>query len=140
MINPYSLERLIEERLKQELSDSVLVLRAANIQGIPRQYSQSVYVIPQALQVNEQRRGQVALAESVYVVAVIRNASTQLSSADSMDDAGPLMTSIVQALLGWVPADGYESLEMSNAPVPEFEAGFGYYPLAFTTRYILSGV
>jgi hypothetical protein len=139
MVTPYALERLIESYLTEKLDSSILILRAANLHGIPRQFNQSVYIIPQTLQVDEQRRGQVRLMETVYVVSVVRNAATQLSSADSRDDAGSLLSSIITNLLGWVPADGYERLEMGTGPVPEFDAGFGYYPLSFYSRYVLTG-
>ena len=64
---------------------------------------------------------------------------SQLSGIDSRFEAGPMLTAIVNALLGWIPGEGYEALLMTPAPNPEFDAGFGFYPLAFKTRYILSG-
>lgn len=136
---PYALEGLIEIRLTSQLDDSWLILRAASLQGMPRQHNHSIYVIPQELAINEQRRGQAALEESVTVVTVVRNSSSQLSGVDSRFEAGPMLAAIVESLLGWIPGEGYEALQMTNAPSPEFDAGFGFYPLAFRTRYILSG-
>jgi len=136
---PYALEGLIEIRLTSQLDDSWLILRAASLQGMPRQYNHSIYVIPQELEIAEQRRGQVALMETVTVVTVVRNAGSQISGIDSRFEAGPMLAEIVESLLGWVPGEGYEALQMASAPNPEFDAGFGFYPLAFRTRYILSG-
>ena len=136
---PYELESLIEARLKSLMDDTWLILRAASIQGMPRQYNHSIYVIPQELEIAEQRRNQVALMETVTVVTVVRNAGSQLSGIDSRFEAGPMLTAIVESLLGWTPGEGYEALQMASASNPEFDAGFGFYPLAFRTRYILSG-
>ena len=144
---PYALEALIETRLtaniatlNQNLDSALLILRAASIHGMPRQHNYSIYIIPQGLKVDEQRRGQVALTESVMVVTVIRNPATQISGTDVLYDVGQILVKIINLLLGWIPSVDCEALEMDHAPDPEFEAGFGFYPLAFKTRYVLSGV
>lgn len=136
---PYALEGLIEQRLLTKLDSSLLIQRAASIQGMSRQYNYSVHIIPNEIEVHEQRRGQVALNETVFVVVVVRNPGSQLTGTDSRLEAGPIMVSIVRSLLGWVPSVDCEPLRMTNAPSPEFDAGFGFYPLAFSTRYVLSG-
>lgn len=136
---PYALEALIEQRLSLKLDNSLLILRAANIQGMSRQHNYSVHIIPNEIEVHEQRRGQVALNETVFVVVVVRNPGSQLTGVDSRLEAGPTLALIIQALLGWVPNEDCEPLRMANAPSPEFDAGFGFYPLAFSTRYVISG-
>jgi hypothetical protein len=136
---PYYLEVLILERLQQTVDKNWLIARAANIATMPRQFSYALYVIPQDLEIHHQKRYQVALRESVNVVIVVRNASSQLTGEDARFDAGPMLTAVIQSLLGWEPSEGYEALQMTSAPEPEFDAGFGFYPLAFSTRYILSG-
>lgn len=136
---PYALEPLIENRLRSQVDSSWLILRAASIQGMPRQYNHSIYVIPGELEVHEQRRNQVALKESVTVVTVVRNATSQVTGEHARFEAGPVLVAVIASLLGWVPGDGYEALKMENATNPEFEAGFGFYPLVFSTRYVVSG-
>ena len=139
MMTPYALEGLIETRLQSQLSDALLILRAASIQGMPRQFNYSVHIIPNEIEIDEQRRNQVALSETVYVVTVVRHAGSQSTGVDSRLEAGPILVQIIQALLGWTPDEACEPLRMTNAPSPEFDAGFGFYPLAFKTRYVLSG-
>lgn len=138
-MTPYQLEVLIEQRLLSILDSSLLIQRGASIQGMPRQYNHAIYVIPNEIEINEQRRGQVAVTETVFVVTVIRQAASQLTGTDARLEAGPILVSIVNALLGWIPDEGCEYLRLKNAPSPEFDAGLGFYPLAFETRYVISG-
>jgi len=143
----YEMPDLIQERLVAMLptlhdSDyTIPVWRASSIEQMPKNSMLAVVVIPVGLDVSEQRRSQVAIAESVIVVVQVRNPSSQLAGISVLQEAGPLLAACVNALLGWTPdGDAYEPLTMTSAPSPEFEAGFGYYPLAFQTRYVLSGV
>ncbi len=147
MANPivYAIPELVRARLEARLSThaeygQVPVLRAANIETLPRNIPLAVVVVPAGLDVDEQRRSQVAMAEAFAVVAQVRNASTQLTGEAVLAEAGLLLVECVKALLGWTPdPDAYEPLTMIAAPAPEYGAGFGYYPIAFQTRYILTG-
>lgn len=148
MTNPivYAIPDLIQDRLETLLPTlyeselTIPVWRAASVEQMPRNTIMAVVVIPVGIEVSEQRRGQVAIAEAVIVVVQVRNPSSQLAGVTVLQNAGPLLEACVQALLGWTPGEAYEPLTMTSAPSPEFEAGFGYYPLAFQTRYVLSGV
>lgn len=138
---PYQLEKLVYQRLMTELFDlNLLIGTASEIGTMPKQFPQAVFVIPQQLEISEQRRNQVALRESVMVVGVQRNAATQITGEASREEISPILVRVIGALLGWVPGSGYEALIMVNAANSEHEAGFGYYPLAFETRYVLTGV
>lgn len=138
---PYKLEKLVYQRLMTELFDlNLLIGTASEIGTMPKQFPQAVFVIPQQLEISEQRRNQVALRESVMVVGVQRNAATQITGEASREEISPILVRVIGALLGWVPGSGYEALTMVNAANSEHEAGFGYYPLAFETRYVLTGV
>lgn len=143
----YAISDLIVTRLEAALpdllesSETVPVLRAASIQKLPRNVPLAVVVVPAGIAIDGQRKGQAAIAESVAVVIQVRNPSDQLTGAAALAEAGLLGNACVGALLGWTPdSASYEALTMIEAPGPEFEAGFGYYPIAFQTRYILSGV
>lgn len=144
MTNPvvYAIPDLVKARLETVLQTveayaSVPVLRAANMTALPRNVPLAVVVVPAGLEVDEQRRGQVCLSEAVAVVAQVRNPTDQLTGEAALNDAGPLLATCVGALLGWTPDDAYEPLQMMAAPGPEYGAGFGYYPIAFHTRYVL---
>lgn len=142
----YALPDLVKTRLEESLptlytTSTIPVLRASSLEQLPRNVAMAIVVIPVGIEVSEQRRNQVAIAESVVVVVQVRNPSSQLAGISVLQDAGPLLAACVRSLLGWTPdSEAYEALTMIAAPNPEFEAGFGYYPLAFETRYILSGV
>lgn len=141
----YAIPDLAKERLIERLSATddyatTPVLRASSIETLPRNIPLAVVVVPAGLDVDEQRRGQVALAEAFAVVAQVRNPSSQLTGEAVLASAGLLLAQCVAALLGWTPdADAYEPLIMIPAPAPEYGAGFGYYPIAFQTRYVLTG-
>jgi len=140
-IAPYQLEKMVYDRLITQLADLNLLIGTANEIGtMPKQFPRAVFVIPAQLEISEQRRNQVALRESVNVVSVARNAATQLTGDASREDISPVLVRVINCLLGWIPESGYEALTMVNAPNAEHDAGFGYYPLAFETRYVISGV
>lgn len=136
---PYSFEALVANRLSERLDSTILLLRASDIQALPRQYSQAVYVMPHDFSPVKRRRGECAISESVIVVAAIRNPSTQVTGEASRHEAGPLLKTIIESLLGWVPGEPYADVTLVSGPNPEHNAGFGYYPLAFETSYVLSG-
>ena len=136
---PYTFEALVADRLATVLPSTVLLLRASDIQALPRQYSQAVYVMPYDLAPTKRRRGECMISESVTVVVATRNPSTQVTGEASRNEAGPLLKTIIEALLGWVPGEPYADVMLVNGPQPEHNAGFGYYPLAFETNYVLSG-
>jgi len=141
----YAIPDLIQARLEALLptlytTATVPVLRAATVETLPKNVPLAVVVVPAGLEVDEQRRNQVAVAEAVAIVVQVRNPSAQLTGTAAMTEAGPLLAACVGALLGWTPdGDAYEPLSMIAAPGPEFGAGFGFYPIAFQTRYVLSG-
>lgn len=140
----YAMPDLANERLTAWLPAhgyaDLPVLQAANLHLLPKNVPLAVVVVPAGIEVNEQRRGQVAIAEAFVVVAQCRNPTSQRTAEAVLEEVGPLLVTCVAALLGWTPdADAYEPLTMIAAPAPEYEAGFGFYPIAFQTRYVLSG-
>ncbi len=136
---PYELEGLVVERLKAFVKDDWLVLRSSSFKKASKQQNNVIYVAPNDLNVMEQRRGQVALSESVLVIVGIRHAGSQVVGDYTRDDAGPVLATVIQSLLGWVPEASCDPMKMESAPTPEFEAGFGFYPLIFKTSYVFSG-
>ena len=111
------------------------------VENFVAQKLDAIIVIPNGIRVDEQRHRQAAITEEVVVVAAVRNASTQLTGEASQEEAGPVLNLIVESLLGWIPGDPYSYLTMAaSSPPPDHESGYGYYPLAFETTYVLSGV
>jgi hypothetical protein len=145
---PYGVVNLIESRLQAQLDaailndpvfDGVVIVRADSIERMPRNIPRALILVPNGITPDEQRRYQAVMTEQVIVVVASRNASTQLTGEASQEQAGPLLNLVVQALLGWVPGEPYSYLAMAPSPPPDHESGYGYYPLAFETTYVLSG-
>ncbi len=148
---PYAVVDAIVARLEARLAAAIvldattwtgtMIVRADSIGRMPRNIPRAIIVIPNGIRVDEQRHRQAAITEEVVVVAAVRNASTQLTGEASQEAAGPVLNLIVESLLGWIPGDPYSYLTMAaSSPPPDHESGYGYYPLAFETTYVLSGV
>ncbi len=143
---PYAITDLIIQRLQAMLDSNsvtlsdVLILRADSLDRMPRNVPRAIIVIPNGIRPDEQRRYDAAITEETIVVVATRNASTQLTGEGSRNDAGPLLQLVVQSLLGWMPGEPYSYMTMAMSPSPDHESGYGYYPLAFETTYVLSGV
>lgn len=80
----------------------------------------------------------VAVQRWMVVLAVgnYRNADT---AQGVTADAGPLLSTLVQALTGWAPA-GFTRLERQAAPRPGYLAGVGFFPLVFATTLFVDGL
>lgn len=148
---PYAVLDAISARLQSSLDAKLLldattwagtaIVRADSIGRMPRNIPRAIIVIPNGVRVDEQRHRQAAITEEVVIVAAIRDASTQLTGEASQEAAGPVLNLIVESLLGWIPGDPYSYLTLAaSSPPPDHESGYGYYPLAFETTYVLSGV
>lgn len=71
------------------------------------------------------------------VVVVIKNAG---GSAKARQDAGPIITQVINALSDWKPIDGCAPFMRVNGPNPwHRKGGFAYFPLRFQTT-LLTGV
>lgn len=141
---PYQVADLIVAQLTTITTSAafsdVLVLRADSLERIPRNVPRALIVIPGGIRVDDQTRNQAAIAEELIVVVAARNASTPLTGEASQTDAGALLGAVVAALLGWIPGEPWSPLVMTSSPAPNHESGYGYYPLAFETTYVLTGV
>ena len=148
---PYAVADAISARLQSSLDAKLLldattwtgiaIVRADSIGRMPRNIPRAIIVIPNGVRVDEQRHRQAAITEEVVIVAAVRDASTQLTGEASQEAAGPVLNLIVESLLGWIPGDPYSYLTLAaSSPPPDHESGYGYYPLAFETTYVLSGV
>ena len=72
------------------------------------------------------------------VVLIVRSAKEADAGGGVVTEAGPLMSEVLSALMGWTPMGGM-ALRRTTAPTPGYQAGYGYYPLAFTCRIVASG-
>ena len=74
------------------------------------------------------------------VVVNVRNARSPGTGAGVRGDASPIIDAALEALLGFRPIPKFQPLELEPAPGAALtDAGFGYYPLAFSTTATYRG-
>ncbi len=80
------------------------------------------------------------VAFSWLVVLNVSNAGDTGTGEGVQDEVSPLFDACMQALLGFRPVPGFTPLKLDPAPgAAVSDAGFGYYPLAFTTAATYRG-
>lgn len=136
-------EQLIVDRLRSRLSSNIKVLSAADLVGVSEnaQATPAVHVIYDGYrptQVTGNGRKQETEQTWLTVIAV-RNVRDTRAATATREDAGPIMLDCLKALQGWKLSDEHSSLELAGAPKAGYSAGFGYFPLAFTTRIVTEG-
>lgn len=78
--------------------------------------------------------------EHWLVVAVVRHARQGGEAAAALREAAaPLVAEAYAALAGWRPSSELGWLRPVDPPRPVFSKSHGYFPLAFTTRFTVSG-
>jgi len=78
-----------------------------------------------------------AIDQHWVVALLVRSAKDAASGAGVSTAAGPLLSRVLLALMGWQP-EGARALRRIQAPRPSYIAGTGVYPLAFAARLISS--
>lgn len=131
-----AVEPLLVERLQAALGGmGVRVFRAADLSGVAQasQAAPAVHVVPDGFDIREER-GLVEISERWLTVIVVRNVRSAKSGEDARQDAGPILDAAFAALLGWIPVETVKPLLPSTPPRPVFNAGMGYFPLAWQVR------
>lgn len=68
------------------------------------------------------------------VVLNVSSAADTFTAEGVQDEVSPLFDAVLQALLGFRPLKGFLPLKLDPAPgAAVSSAGFGYYPIMFTT-------
>lgn len=68
------------------------------------------------------------------VVVNVRNALNTGTASAVLDAASPIFDAVLAALLGWRPLPKFRPIQLEPAPGAALsDAGFGYYPVAFST-------
>ena len=73
------------------------------------------------------------------VVLAVGNYRRADTNKGVVDVAGPLLSSLLQALNGWKPV-GFTELIRQAAPRPGYRAGVGFFPLVFVTNVFVEGL
>lgn len=111
------------------------VLSAPELDGIvaASQPVPAVHVVFGGFERLEAERGLIEAVETWLTVIVVRNVRAANRGADTRADAGAIMDAAFAALNGWHP-EGYRPLLPATPPAGGYEAGFGYFPLAWRVR------
>ena len=131
---PYQLPDLIADRLS---SIEWPVLVVADLAGIAEeaQVAPAVQIIPYGIQLADAGMV-VSVRENVLIMAVARFVN-QRGGTGARQLAGPILSAVSELLVNWQPASDYTPLVFATPPQPQFTAGFGYYPLQFSSIYTL---
>lgn len=83
-----------------------------------------------------------AIEKTYYVVVAVRNALNSRTKQGAREASAPIVQAVMSALLGWRPTNLPDEgpLQLAPAPGAAFtDAGFAYYPIAFTNRRTYRG-
>jgi hypothetical protein len=130
-----AIEPLLVARISQRvIVPGLKVITAADMAGIKEnaQPVPAVHVIYDGCTMREEK-GLVEIVERWITAVAVRNLKSTRSGEDARQDAGQIMDAVFAALLGW-QADGVKPLLPADPPRASFNAGFGYFPLAWSAR------
>lgn len=65
------------------------------------------------------------------VVVAVNNVTGILDGSEARQEAGPLISQVLETLQGWKPAQGFRALKRTTGPGPNYVEGFFYMPLVF---------
>lgn len=132
-------EALIIERLKERVPGFRAVMGEGELSAIEerKQVTPSAYVVLDRYRPLQQRDYAVEWEQTWIVAVAVRNAKAK---ADAMrEDAGPLISAVLQALTAWQPSKDHTRLTIGTNPRPVIEADYAYFPLTFNTRVMVRG-
>lgn len=136
---------LLEERIAELLqaafagrSPAVHVLTSADLEGVQEtlQTTPAVHVISDGFEPLESLYKAARLRHRWYVVAAVKNVSTQRSGRAARREAGALLARAMAALLSEPLPGAATALAMARAPRGVYRAGFYYLPSAWTVESV----
>lgn len=131
-----SVEPLIVARLSASVTvPGVKILAVPDLAGVQAasQPVPAVHVVFGGFESVSAAQGIADVVERWLTVVVVRNVRAAAAGADARADAGSLLDAVFAALAGWQPA-GYPPLLPVTPPQAGYDAGFGYFPLAWQVR------
>jgi len=73
------------------------------------------------------------------VILAVKNAHQAADGAPVRASANPLLSQILNLLLGWKPSAEFSWLELASGPAPVVQPGLILLPLVFTTMQVVKG-
>lgn len=139
--NWLALEPHLEQLLKTAVAGAipaVHVLTAADLADVKEsaQKTPAVHLIYGGYGVVEDLGTAWKLAHTWYAVVVVRNVATQRTGKAARQNAGPLVTQVVGALVGANPPGATRALKLVSPPPASYNAGHQYIPSAFEVETI----
>lgn len=144
MDNHLALEALLIERIKSAVPEFRDVFGMADLAAMQEssQVTPAAHVIYQgdAIPSGSNTSQKLTLVEQTWLVVVtVRSARDTRAGSGAREEAGGLISRVIEALSNWQPAPEFRPLVRVNAPRPGFNAGFGYFPLAFKFVFYAKG-
>lgn len=137
-----SAEGLIKARLRDKVPDLAMVLGASDQASMDeaQQVTPAAHVLLDSYQPGNAVAPHIVPFSQVWHVYLCVRDVRDATGEAAREDAGPLLSAIYQALLGWKPSEDHAPLGPAPHPKPLYRpGGFVYLALAFTTRVIVRG-
>lgn len=141
-----SAEPLFVARLTERLADldpRPHVLTAPDLAGVTeeQQLSPAVHIVYLGSALSQETGdGLITQIEQTWLTVIaVRHVASIRSGDAARADASVLLDAVWAALAGWRPSDDLRRLRPATPPRSGYTAGFGYYPLAWTTRLQMRG-
>jgi hypothetical protein len=80
------------------------------------------------------------IASRWLVVVAVRNVQQVVSGESARAEAADLVQACMQALMGWQPRAGVQTMQPVTPPAPVYQDGLLLYPLAFEVGELIQGV
>lgn len=137
------IEQTIVTRLRDRLPAGTTVEPIRELERVPelRQKAPAVFVIYDGYSVGQaltQTGGVQQVVQEWYVVVAAKSARGNGDSNAARDQASALAGQVLDALLGFHLGQG-RYLRLSDAPGPEYDAGYCHVPLAFSNAATFKG-
>lgn len=149
-MNDYLLmELILKERLEVELrteTPGLFVFTAADLAGMEEnnQPAPAVHVfLGSDDPIEETSEREQRIAQTWFVVPVVRNARNLASGDPARRDSGRLVIRVLRALQGWdmptYQGVSFSALKRVKSPLkPLYRAGYMLFPLLFKTEFVFT--
>lgn len=144
-MNLFECEIPIIERLKSEVTGVAHVGSASSIAGYNDLSGKlpALLVMPNQSNIPKGPYDGMAQKEDQQweVVVIVEHQKDQVTgdTDTTVQKAGEIAGQVLTALVGWSPAQGYQTLAHINRPVPFYDIGYAEFPLLFSTSHLLIG-
>ncbi len=144
LTNYLAAEQLIIDRLRANTTvPERHVLSAADLANVAEatQPTPALHVIFTGYAPTQEKGdGLIQQTEQTWtVIVVVRNVREAATGTPARRDAGGYLAEVLAALQGWKPSAEHTAMKLAPAPAPGYSSGYGYFPLAFTTRTTSKG-